>query len=206
MQVSLSLLLFGRVGEAVLTLSSILTLLAITVDHFLVLAYPLSYRALRTHRLNRFIIYSIWIFATLIGSLELTEFLVYKWRFVPQYCVKVMSVLRPMAILIPLLTILFLWGMITRIALKITRSTRFTFRAGTFSPQIQRRIRCANYLSITKQPENLITIRSSPRASNLFANKSHSSKEGNPSFSNDWKAIKIWAIIISYASILSNHI
>ena len=202
MQVSLSLLLFERVGEAVLTLSSILTLLAITVDHFLVLAYPLSYRALRTHRLNRFIILFEWIFATVIGSLELTEFLVYKWRFVPQYCVKMVSVLRPMAILIPLLTILILWGMITRIALKITRSTRFTFRGGTFSPHIQRQIHRANYLSITNPKENLITDKSSPRNSSMFANKSQSAKEGNPSFSNEWKAIKICAIIILYESIL----
>lgn len=155
--------------------------------------------------MNRFVILIIWIFSIFFSSLELTEFVVHKWRILPLYNLKIVSVIRPLPILFPLIAIIILWCLIARIALTIRRSTRFFFKEKTLLTQCRRSLIHPNYSSITGQRQSLDAIQSDHTIANYSANQSsilllkcQTLKRRISSLSQEWKSIKICAIIVLY--------
>lgn len=107
-----------RALNSCLTLSSLLTFLVISIDRWIVLVFPLQARAWRTRRLVYAMLVAVWALSLTGGALMLAADLHYiNWV--------VFSIVQPLFLFIPLLTMFVLWGFIARIAIRSsTNSTR----------------------------------------------------------------------------------
>ena len=182
-----------RSVDMCLSMSSVLTLLAITIDRFLILSKPLNYPQYRTGKIIALGISIVWGFAILsMGLVVAVDYIRSAW----------IGFLIPVVGIVPLLKIFVLWIMIARIALRAqNRLPQFRYSIGARVNKSKRESSSVKNIGI--KLKTVQTQNHSPQIkyneTNLSVNKlTKSSRSLCLTRAKENRGLKMAALIIGY--------